>query len=987
MQLDDAKSVKIIVSEPALEQLLAYMRGSAENAERVEETLTALRQGRLKCKIWKLSWGHHAVWSHALDGEHFLYFVHGTGKGSGELRLAIFGQPIPHNSSAYRHLLHMAGEAAYFELPREIRLLEERETETRPEFPERLLTPGTSIDAYLNPSEEQLLRSLEHIPSTRDDLHGRPFRVLTVPRPAIELPIVPGREQEAVLNLPPPLLVQGVAGSGKTTIIARFAHRQLVRSRNRTSILVLTYTDALRDFTHSILEVQTDLDPVDLSRIHVYTWRQLCDQLAEQAGLPAFRWAPEGHFLNFLHERFKSSPQNPLRSLLAEDIHEFIKASLKGEALDPKEPLQDRQSFLALPQVELDEEIDRKEIYDLAQGYQHSLASKGLRDDSDAARLLLSVIDQLPRYDFVLVDETQDYMLVQILLMVGLSRSLDGLVFAGDMDQVLYPSHFSWERVRTAIWMAWEKPAPKPVEIEYNYRNPQPVTELANTLLGLRSKRLGADSAHVARSNQSLNPRPLRLTANQAEIDELTGKLASRIGSLGIIQEHPDERFERSYSPKSAKGLEFNVVCLVNFDELYHDLLASDRKYSARKLFLRFSEVYVSITRARGQLLLLDRRPLHSGLWQNQAMQQQIDVAENSETLLGLVTARFQNQTSAEWEVDARDFEAQHAYAEAGECWEHAGKSREAAQNYERAKRWLKAAENWLAAGDLLKAANCHERAGRKRDAARDRALFYERNGQPQVAAKYWLEAGDTQRAAHLYEEMGELERAQSLMESVRSWRESARLLVAMNRPAEAAAHYSLAGDHQKAAECYEQVEDWAGAAAELLAAGEPQQAAVCYERAGHLDKAQSLMEKAHNWRESARLLVAMNRPRDAASHHSLAGAHQEAAELFEQLEDWSDAAKEWEAAGNLELAAQLWSRVGNLEAAQSCLDRAALACDEAGDLTCVARCCETSAILYLAHRQYEDAARQFRRAGKRWRGLVYAVQAQLRRLFHANKR
>jgi tetratricopeptide (TPR) repeat protein len=146
-------------------------------------------------------------------------------------------------------------------------------------------------------------------------------------------------------------------------------------------------------------------------------------------------------------------------------------------------------------------------------------------------------------------------------------------------------------------------------------------------------------------------------------------------------------------------------------------------------------------------------------------------------------------------------------------------------------------------------------------------------------------------------------------------------------------------------------------------------------------------MEKAHNWRESARLLVAMNRPRDAASHHSLAGAHQEAAELFEQLEDWSDAAKEWEAAGNLELAAQLWSRVGNLEAAQSCLDRAALACDEAGDLTCVARCCETSAILYLAHRQYEDAARQFRRAGKRWRGLVYAVQAQLRRLFHANKR
>ena len=62
-------------------------------------------------------------------------------------------------------------------------------------------------------------------------------------------------------------------------------------------------------------------------------------------------------------------------------------------------------------------------------------------------------------------------------------RRPEGLLFAGDVDQTLHSSDFTWQRVRQAVWKAWGSRPPDPVTVDYNYRNPQPVTNLANILL------------------------------------------------------------------------------------------------------------------------------------------------------------------------------------------------------------------------------------------------------------------------------------------------------------------------------------------------------------------------------------------------------------------------------------------------------------------------------------------------------------------------
>jgi len=366
---------------------------------------------------------------------------------------------------------------------------------------------------------------------------GRRYRILTGLRSAQELPLRLSPQQERLLGNRLPLLFQGVAGSGKTTVVAHFAHRQILGPAALPSVLIVTYTDELRQFIEAILQSLDNLNPGQSVSIQVRTWRELCDDLAACLRISPFAWAPEDFFLEQIRLKVETTPVAGRIKNLERDIHQFIRATLKGQATDPENPPPPpRGELFKMTPVPLDGQIDLGVLYDLAQQYQHVLAMRGWYDDTDAARRLLAHIDALPKYDYVMVDEVQDYTLVQLLLLSRLCQRMDGLLFAGDVDQVLHSVNFSWQGARSAVWQAWNSSPPEPVVIDYNYRNPQPVSELANTLLKMRTKRLRMSAPTPALSNQALTPRPVRLVLPQAKLDKLVAELASKIGSLGIIR-------------------------------------------------------------------------------------------------------------------------------------------------------------------------------------------------------------------------------------------------------------------------------------------------------------------------------------------------------------------------------------------------------------------------------------------------------------------
>ena len=246
-------AVRIVVSETALESLLAYSGQEPEHSRLVTSALDALIEEGHDRQVLKLSGSPRPIWTHPLDKSKVIYFTYGHGADTLELRIVFVGSSPSDPESDLRHVLVTAGDVPYHEIPDKIWMNDRRTATAPPELPEMVLGKDASLDNYLTPSDDVLFEALDHEDKAADDLHGRRYRVLTGLRSAQELPIRLSPQQERLLGIPLPLLFQGVAGSGKTTIVAQFAHRQLLEAQIAPSVLIVTYTEELRQFTETIL--------------------------------------------------------------------------------------------------------------------------------------------------------------------------------------------------------------------------------------------------------------------------------------------------------------------------------------------------------------------------------------------------------------------------------------------------------------------------------------------------------------------------------------------------------------------------------------------------------------------------------------------------------------------------------------------------------------------------------------------------------------
>ena len=102
-----------------------------------------------------------------------------------------------------------------------------------------------------------------------------------------------------------------------------------------------------------------------------------------------------------------------------------------------------------------------------------------------------------PRYDFVVVDEVQDFTNAELALILDTLKAKDHFLLCGDSHQIVHPNFFSWASVRALFWRTAE--ADKDVSaareisvLQTNFRNTQAVTGLANRLLKAKQARFGS---------------------------------------------------------------------------------------------------------------------------------------------------------------------------------------------------------------------------------------------------------------------------------------------------------------------------------------------------------------------------------------------------------------------------------------------------------------------------------------------------------------
>lgn len=433
--------------------------------------------------------------------------------------------------------------------------------------------------------------------------------------------------QESALDSRPPLLMLGSAGSGKTAV-------SLLRLRAATgTVAYVTQSPYLAEAARS-LYFHAHEEPEDRN-VAFLSFRDLLATLAPPNGRPVRLQDFRGFF-----ERHRQK----VRFADAHRVFEELRGVLGAQ---PEGPL----SKAAYRELGVRQSIFRGEerdaIWDLFESYRAWLAEAKLYDSNLVAHALL----EAPRepWDFVLVDEVQDFTNVELALVLRGLRDPRQFVLTGDANQIVHPNFFSWSNLRGMFFRGADAagsdaaPVTAPVHVlPANYRNASEIVAVANRLLMLKRARFGSvdresDLLSEPRADEPGSVRAYPSTdATARALNDATQR--STKACVIVLRDEDREAAKARYrtplvfAVHEAKGLEYETVILhelvstarAEFREVCagvsQDDLRADRAFSRAKdkddksleIYKFFTNaLFVAITRGISRVVFVEKDAQH----------------------------------------------------------------------------------------------------------------------------------------------------------------------------------------------------------------------------------------------------------------------------------------------------------------------------------------------------------------------------------------
>jgi superfamily I DNA/RNA helicase len=252
-------------------------------------------------------------------------------------------------------------------------------------------------------------------------------------------------KQQEVVNFPDEgdLLVRGIPGAGKSTVLLARAHKQhkaLLGQGRSNQVILVTYSSRLRQWMDYLARACGVQPP------RVFTFHQLAGDLLrdlvekkktvegsdrEQIIVEAVEWAKrrKPHRLLEQETRFWSEEITWIKGRML-DRASYATASRSGRGADVRVT-----------------RADRDVIFDVYDRYQQLLRERGLRDYDDYAIELIKCSGSLKskQVEHVLVDEAQDLYPAQVMALTYIARR--SLTLAADKAQNIYRTGFSWKEL------------------------------------------------------------------------------------------------------------------------------------------------------------------------------------------------------------------------------------------------------------------------------------------------------------------------------------------------------------------------------------------------------------------------------------------------------------------------------------------------------------------------------------------------------------
>lgn len=455
------------------------------------------------------------------------------------------------------------------------------------------------------------------------------------------------------------MLVQGVAGSGKTNVCidkviysaCREYHGRTLYSTFSRGLLIDTKSriDAFAERVLSLqksmeegrvrffgnhkkavesrlgihLEVEEDAKIIEkLKTIYNYLVTKVDYFLIEDLykkylGGNLTPSGEEAFIRGYVRESYSQGQIAKLKNLSSEVVYKEIYGAIYGsynptegekDMLTQEEYIQKRAGSFSRTECEV--------IYRLAKDFKAYLTRKGLTDNNFMSRLLLRNTNKLPSYSIAILDEVQDMTEINLHLIASISRKL---FTVGDALQMINPSYFSFNYLKRLLY---QEDVADVKELQNNYRNTKKISEIITSLGEINVRKFGTHSFVLKGVSVDTD---LKTQAVKVDYKGFMEALKSKkYGDYTVIVSSIKQKAElrkilgnrEILTVSEIKGLERDTVILYNILSDNYDKwetlerITVNRKTADENSVYRyyFNLLYVAISRARHNVYVLEER-------------------------------------------------------------------------------------------------------------------------------------------------------------------------------------------------------------------------------------------------------------------------------------------------------------------------------------------------------------------------------------------
>lgn len=825
-------------------------------------------------------------------------------------------------------------------------------------------------------------------------------------------------EQEELLSkLDYAYMVQGAAGTGKTTL-ALFSALNAYERNPDDNVFLFTYHDELacvcRSYKVNLTGDDGELCEESGGGIHVFSYLDFCRQYLRADPADGWRWISREQSIVAL-ARIIDGKSRWSRTYGAEEFYNLVYSILKGRFVPGTDRLpQDKEDYSRIFKDYGRAPDDLEEILEVFSHYDKWLKRSKLHDEADLISLSYRnqknscVLASEGQSAWIVIDEIQDFTELEwksIMLFWEnqCKQSKANITYpfiCGDINQNISRSGFRWQEIHAyveGIFRNLHRPnSTVKVQLHSNYRNTREIYDLGVFLRSLAIEPV----ADLGLPPQHHGAKPQLVIGSAQEFAAFADRLIGRAQWTGppmvILSEHesslPDMRRALADNEaffvlplKSSKGMEFEDTILYR---PFSSIQTCDiGEIETARLFDLW---YMAVTRARRSLLLYllpedvegfkrlsgerferflelveqdDRTPAVTRLLSYHSKREKYLPNYNVIFLERKVAEdlwqEFQNHKNMV--SDKGEKSSGRSVNPVGRLLPYSTISPVDPKLLELPD--LPEGERSTAPKELLAPASERRIEGASLRHDPDYAERCKTR-----ALKLWKRCHDYSRLGRALFELRLFEEAEPLLRRAGHFRESALCLEETGRYLDAANLYlqcsqledaarcfEYVGDYKQAAKLYEQTENWVMAAETLGSAGEFERAASACIKAGMFRSAADIYRLKGSYLQAAELYV---RVEDFAA----------AGEMYLKVKNKLDAARcfvragKFERAGTIFEALNRWSEAAEAFEKSGAIKRAGHLYGKSGRLADSARLLELAGDMYGAARMHERA-RNWQRA------------------------